>query len=392
MKTIYYNANNNIWFHQDKGHSYTLGNNEMLLSFSKRFPSLSFRVKEKQGKVGPLVGILISDASIHELLKRRKRHIEMIHSYLQTCGGICVVFTLNNVQANKLKGYAFSDQQQTWIEVTAPLPHVVYNRMKNRDEEKTTAFREFIQLLNQHDIPYFNPCFFTKWQLYKILETNEHLRTHLPLTVQVRSSDDIANMLQMHKRIYMKPNEGYKGKGIFTLQYHPDKEEIVLEQMHERKILSRIDELYDNYNITGYIAQQAIESDMLNGNRYDLRILVHYDNGKYKMSGIGVRLSQSQQITTHIPNGGKIIPYKWVKDRINEVLLQTIVNECGLTLSAHLGFIGEFSIDIGRDTNGQLYIYELNSKPMIFDEQAIQKRGTKHLIAVFDQLSGFASS
>jgi hypothetical protein len=131
---------------------------------------------------------------------------------------------------------------------------------------------------------------------------------------------------------------------------------------------------------------------VFNGNRYDLRILAHYDNGKYKMSGIGVRLSQSQQITTHIPNGGKMIPYKWVKDRINEALLQTIVNECGLTLSTHLGFIGEFSIDIGRDTNGQLYIYELNSKPMIFDEQVIQKRGTKHLIAVFDQLSGFASS
>ncbi|MBA2874781.1 YheC/YheD family endospore coat-associated protein [Thermaerobacillus caldiproteolyticus] len=391
MKTIYYSVHTQTWFHRDKGCTYTLGHNNHALSFSEQIPFLSFRVKERHGKVGPLVGILLSESSIPHLQKRQKRYIEMINSHLQTSGGIGIVFTLNGVRANTLHGYIFSEQNEEWIETITPLPDVVYNRMKSRSEEKSETFRQFIQWLHNHRIPYFNPCFFAKWQLYELLHTNERLRPHLPATVQVHTIDDILTMLHTYKHIYMKPNAGWKGKGIFTLTYTPT-EEIIFERMHERKLLSRIDELNELYKLTEYIAQQAIDSDTFHGNRYDLRILAHYNNGTHTISGIGVRLSQTQQMTTHIPNGGRKIPYRLVKERFHESLLHTIVRECGLTLSEHLGFIGEFSIDIGRGTDGQLYIYELNSKPMIFDEPEIQTHGAKRLIAVFDQLSGFASS
>lgn len=37
-------------------------------------------------------------------------------------------------------------------------------------------------------------------------------------------------------------------------------------------------------------------------------------------------------------------------------------------------------------------MYELNAKPMIFDEPDIQHHGAKQLISLFDELAGFLSS
>ncbi|MBR8645638.1 hypothetical protein KEH51_21385 [[Brevibacterium] frigoritolerans] len=44
-----------------------------------------------------------------------------------------------------------------------------------------------------------------------------------------------------------------------------------------------------------------------------------------------------------------------------------------------IGFLGEFSIDIGEDESGSLFIYEVNSKPMQFDEEEIETNRLLHL-------------
>ena len=81
-----------------------------------------------------------------------------------------------------------------------------------------------------------------------------------------------------------------------------------------------------------------------------------------------------------------------MKHRIDEALLCNLISECGKEMSKHFGFIGEFSADIGLSKGGQLYMYELNAKPMIFDEPDIQRHGAKQLISLFDELAGFLSS
>jgi hypothetical protein len=388
--TIYYHREEKRWFHSDRGSSYTFGKNETLLPFAEAKPScLSFAVAKKGKKLGPLIGILISESTLKKLLNGRKKKLESIHHILQLYGGICIAFSTNDLQAKKVHGYVFSDEQKQWLQVTAPLPDVVYNRIKNRREEQAAETQRLLQTLHEKQIPYFNPSFFTKWELYNMLKTNELLRPHLPATVRVSSPNDVINMLETYKHIYMKPNEGYKGKGIFTLQLNKKGNDIIFSNRKQQKTLSHLTPLFHVYNLDEYIAQEAISPDTLNGKRYDLRVLAHYQNGSYNISGIGVRQSVSQQVTTHIPNGGRLISYEFVKEKIDEPLLQQIVAECGKTLSEHIGFVGEFSLDIGRTPDGHLYIYELNSKPMIFDEPHIEEKGTKNLIRVFHEVSGF---
>jgi glutathione synthase/RimK-type ligase-like ATP-grasp enzyme len=391
MTIICYNEKKQQWFHQDEGRTYVFGYQHPL-SFSNELPSFSFHVKEQRGKVGPLVGIMISESSIPALLKRKKRYIELITTSLQEAGSIGIVLPFSSIYEKFVQGYVFVRGLGQWVSVTAPLPDVFYNRIKSRLEEKTNEFQRTIELLENLHIPFFNRSFFTKWELYETLQKNDQLRPHLPATLLVHDTDDIRKMLQTYGSVYVKPNEGAKGKGLFRLTSSPLQTHILYEQINVRKTLTSLEELNPLLSSTRYIVQQAIDADTWKGNRYDLRVLVHYQHGAYAISGIGVRLSQAQQLTTHVLSGGKLLPYSEVKHRIDEALLCNLISECGKEMSKHFGFIGEFSADIGLSKDGQLYVYELNAKPMIFDEPDIQRHGAKQLISLFDELTGFLSS
>lgn len=221
---------------------------------------------------------------------------------------------------------------------------------------------------------------------------NERLRAHLPHTVPVQHIDDIRNMLKTYGSVYMKPNDGAKGKGIFRLTVSLLPNTILYEHINGKKTLASLDELAPLLAATRYIAQQAIDADTWNGQRYDLRVLVHYKHGRYIISGIGVRLAQTQQLTTHVLNGGTILPYSEVRERVDEKELHSLLDACGKEISDRFGFVGEFSADIGVSKDGTLYVYELNAKPMIFDEPDIQQNGAKQLISLFAELAGFAPS
>jgi glutathione synthase/RimK-type ligase-like ATP-grasp enzyme len=391
MTVVYYSQDRDIWFHQDRGRTYTFGCNG-LLSFSNDTPSFSFSIKEKNGKSGPLVGIMVSESSIPALLNRKKRYIELISHCLQEAGGIGVVCPISAIGKHTVHGYVFVPALDRWVPVTAPLPDVFYNRIKSRREEKSAVFQQTVSLFERLRIPFFNRTFFTKWEVYETLAKNERLRAHLPHTVPALHIDDIRNMLQTYGSVYVKPNDGAKGKGIFRLTASLLPKTILYEHINGQKTIASLDELAPLLEETRYIAQQAIDADTWNGRRYDLRVLVHYKHGSYIISGIGVRLAQTQQLTTHVFNGGTILPYSEVKQRVDEKALHSLLAACGKEISGRFGFVGEFSADIGVGKNGTLYVYELNAKPMIFDEPDIRQSGAKQLISLFAELAGFAPS
>lgn len=98
-------------------------------------------------------------------------------------------------------------------------------------------------------------------------------------------------------------------------------------------------------------------------------------------------MSQLQEITTHTPRGGKLYPYQNLQSKRLNLTLARIAQKCGEILSKKIGFLGEFSIDIGEDESGSLFIYEVNSKPMQFDEEEIEANRLLHLKNLFMELT-----
>lgn len=336
----------------------------------------------------PLIGILTSKGSKKDSFYGDGRFLKGIQTEVQKLGGLSFIFTMDHFSNDQVIGYFYIAKTKKWAKATFPLPHVMYNRISSRDEELKESFIDIVKECHKQKIPFLNVSFFNKWTVYESLQQNKHLLPSLPKTIVYDHPDSFFSMLNHYNAVYFKPTDGHKGKGIFKIDF--DGEVYKLYEQDHITTYSKnevIEQIGQRTNSKLYIIQQEIHTDHLDHRKYDLRSICMNDGQRYNIIHIGVRKANKGNILTHVPNGGEIIPLYQVKDKYDHHQLQSIVNEIGKSLSDVYGFIGEFSLDIGLSENGHPYIFDVNSKPMIFDEDHIQLKRNKCLAALFHKLA-----
>ncbi|MCH1627090.1 YheC/YheD family protein [Ferdinandcohnia quinoae] len=384
MITIYYDTQTKNWFHRDSLTTYTFGKKQQTIDYfgSNHTHLLPFHLANNEKKVGPLVAILTGDSTNENAFLGNIRNLQRLLTSLQTKGALGVVITPSSINKDYMDGFVFYTPLKSWIKLKIPIPDIVYNRIPYRQIEKTDDYIETIQYLKDNDVPYFNPSFFSKWTTYEVLIKNEFLSTFLPYTSLFSGRDHLLEMLSNYQNIYIKSSTGHKGIGVYQLKV--DKYAFSIQSSKINQTFQTFDQFWKEFESVfsndKFILQEGISSDTFNSKRYDLRLLCHFQIDSYVISGIGVRVAGDQEVTTHVPNGGKIIAFNEIKNRININLLKMIVDEIGKTLSIETEeFIGEFSVDIGRTEADTYFIYEVNSKPMVFDEPDIKDQGLENL-------------
>lgn len=144
--------------------------------------------------------------------------------------------------------------------------------------------------------------------------------------------------------------------------------------------------------------QQAIPLAQVKQSPFDIRILVMRDGqGKWKVTGIGVRVAGQGGITTHVPQGGRIISFQQMVQQVfpkrNYHEFERQVKQIALLVAHNLERIqpalAEFSMDLGVTAQGSFWIFEANAKPMKFDEPHIRQRSLQRLIQYAQYRSGF---
>ena len=137
-----------------------------------------------------------------------------------------------------------------------------------------------------------------------------------------------------------------------------------------------------------YLVQKAIPLALHQQTPFDLRILVQKNRrGHWEVAGMGIRVAGRNRITTHVPQGGrieqvdKILGHLFpgnveeIKEQVEQLALLT-----AHVLEEHYRRLGEFSLDMGLDQDGRLWLFEANAKPMKFDEEDIRQRSLFNLI------------
>ncbi|MDQ0268967.1 YheC/YheD family endospore coat-associated protein [Cytobacillus purgationiresistens] len=352
---------------------------------------LQFELRSCNKNAGPIIGILTGKGKKESLAGNGPLFIALQKEVLKN-QGITVVFTADNLSEETVKGFLYSPNHNQWVPVTCPLPHIVYNRVPFRKQEAVESFIEAAEFFSKKGIPFFNPGFLDKFNLYNVFNKSNILKTYLPETILNPKKNTLNTFLKQNGKVYLKPALGSKGKGIYLLTFLPN-EEVKLEGVKETVVYSHFDEFWEEQKRPlqkkTYIAQKAIEPALNEGHRYDFRILAHYNGNEHILTGVGIRQSQSQEVTTHIPNGGVLIPYKQFQTSTHDEFFRSIVKEVGRILTESHGFFGEFSIDAGISHQGDYYIYEVNSKPMSFDETEIEKKRIHLLSQLFFELSEY---
>ncbi|WP_462408891.1 YheC/YheD family endospore coat-associated protein [Neobacillus sp. Marseille-QA0830] len=337
----------------------------------------------------PLIGIMTA-RNTKGAIAGNLQLFTALQKELITHNGSSYIFAIDGVERESITGYSYSFSKGKWLKGKFPYPNLVYNRIPFRKTEQDQASQQFFDSLKERNIPFFNPCFIDKLELYQVLGNHPILKKHLPATILVNDKTDLWLFLNRHSQIYLKPAKSSKGRGIYRLGYCTD-HQIKLEGIHESFTYPSFEPFWDDWSELlikkHYIAQQDIQSAEFQGYRYDFRILAHAGQSGYELTGIGIRQSQKQDITTHIPAGGRLLPYERLQSNTHDQFVQSILPAVGAALTERYGFFGEFTIDAGLSQSGQYFIYEVNSKPMTFDELEIEEKKINRLCQLFLQLA-----
>ncbi|MCU9612535.1 YheC/YheD family protein [Caldibacillus lycopersici] len=391
---LYYNKETNHWFHSDKKNNYFLGAKQYPIEQQEAIlGSLTFSVREKNGRLGPLIGILVHYNEMGKFVGN-EAFLSSLARKIILCKAIPVLLPFENIKNEQITGAIWDRRNQQWIQGQVPLPDCVFNRVSSRKLEKTKRFQEAISFIKEQQIPLFNPHFLDKFETYQLFQKNTLLRPLQPETIFVESREQLLAFLQTWKTIYLKPCANFKGNGLFIVKML-DGGKVSTRHYYKKDSFSNFQHFWRRKRemllSKRFIAQQAIIPAKVNGRRYDYRILAHAsDDTGYEIIGIGVRKAAPHNVTTHIPRGGRLLPYRSFQSETLDRQFHSIVNEVGKELTNHYGFFGEFSLDIGEAADGTLKIYEVNSKPMSFDEKPIEEKRLKHLCELFLQRTIFA--
>lgn len=339
--------------------------------------------------ITPVIGILTARNKDGSIAGNGTLFIEL-QKKLISLNGISFIFTLEGVHQDSIDGYVFIPERDVWEKITAPFPHLVYNRIPFRRSEEELKTSMFFASLKEKNIPFFNPGFIDKSELYHLFKNHPFLHTFLPATIPATDKQKLSAFLSHYHSIYLKPSQSARGNGIFKLALDTSSN-VHVKGLKGNDEFATFDHFWEEWESRllekNYLAQEEIKSILYEGKRFDFRILAHAEKNYYKVTGIGIRQSQKQDLTTHIPSGGRLLPYEVFQNEEYDLFIETVVQHIGAQLSETFGFFGEFSIDMGISQSGQFYIYEVNSKPMSFDESNIEERKIEHLCQLFLQLT-----
>jgi hypothetical protein len=334
----------------------------------------------KELRLGPLIGILtnFADSSTNPFGSRTG----FIRQIMQNGVNRSFYFAFSpkdvNWQQETITGL-LPTSTGGWVRKTVPLPDVVYNRLSSRKAEKTAGIEGFKERFVRKDIPLFNWSFFDKWDVYKMLDGDDSFR-FVPESRINPSADQIREMLEKHKFIYLKPTGGSLGIGIYRITYNASRGYFARYRKAGKNVLVRYAK-FDGLmrmlgtgrgRLTNYVAQQGIRLIEIDSCPIDFRFhLTKNGRNEWVVAAIGAKKAGKGSVTTHIRTGGQLMTAEQVLrqthgGRAEQVLANAKDTAIKLANGIEKNYnhlLGELGFDIGIDQNEKIWMFEANAKP-----------------------------
>jgi hypothetical protein len=332
--------------------------------------------------IGPLLGILTSGFTSYPLrpLGKRTAFFSKLLSINKVVGALPFLFSEEHINWEKglITGYFYEDS--TWKTREIPFPSVVYDRLPNRKSEKLKKNRQLkARLQSDYLIPWYNPGFFSKMDVFERLLQDDMASTYLPETHPFSSFSVIERMLADYGHIYLKPENGSLGLGIHQILYDKINGHYYCRYRNDsgQKKLTKFNSLeamfkkvFHKRNLAKMIVQQGIHLLRVDGRIVDFRVHTNKDeDGEWQITAIAAKIGGQGSATTHINNGGEVkIVEEVFSSKEEQKLYKEKLIETSLYLSKVLeshveGIIGEIGFDLGIDKDGKIWLFEANSKP-----------------------------
>ncbi|WP_158587529.1 YheC/YheD family protein [Neobacillus notoginsengisoli] len=374
---------------------------DLLLPFPKQVQA-TFR--NNTIKIGPVIGLM---TEIHPNYKT------IFHEILQSedyTNHYCFVFSPFDIDLDSGtvvgRFLDWDEGERRWHKHTVPIPDVIYNRITYRSAERSSEVKSLFKRIHEDgEVKLFNPHFFSKQTIHKLLQYHPVVKEYLPETRFSATKRTIKQLLQKHDEIFIKPKDGTEGLGIYKIT----KAGMGYTCHTERQIIhyDSLSLLLNNITATEkarrYVVQQGIHLIQYNGRNIDFRVNMNKNiQNNWVVSGIAAKAAGAESVTTHVRLGGRVYTCNDILTRIFEDEAQKVRNKIefaaiDLAIAIEEGIgkpVGELGLDIGIAKDGRVWMFEANSKPgrSIFKFPGLEEEGVHSLNLLYEYayyLAGF---
>ncbi|MCR3921342.1 MAG: YheC/YheD family protein [Firmicutes bacterium] len=327
----------------------------------------------------PVMGVLLNSESVSNLKKQiAKPWVQWLAEGNKEVNNTLYFFSLKdvNLQSKKINGYYWHQSNKRWLCQEFTLPDVLYLR-SGLGKRYAQTFKRLCTIVTQNKGKLITHYTFNKWRLYEVLRQDPHMKRYLPATREVKQPDDIKEMLQDYKVVYLKSHIGRKGEQVLRVEVLPDggyqcsyfrDEQLTVKTISDYQAL-----LYDvNAFFKGknYLIQQGIQLLKYDNRLIDMRAeLQHNGEGGLDIVGVSVRCGQpGSPITTH----GDAFQFEdffvnkmgYSKEQVVafRARVHTFLFDVYEYLENNYGKYAEIGIDFATDPNNRIWFIEANSR------------------------------
>jgi hypothetical protein len=352
------------------------------LKFPKMKIPLHVFIQNETLFIGPLIGVFTTGFTPFPLrpIGERSLFFAKLLSVKKAVGALPFVFGEQHINWEKGCIDGFFYHNDGWKTFEVPFPNVIYDRLPNRKSEGLHQLKLVKERLQtQYMIPWYNPGFFNKLDVFERLQQNDLIAQYLPETHAFTSFMEIERMLADYGHVFIKPNNGSLGLGVHQILYdkiegyyfcrYRDKSG-VNKLTKYNSLESLMQHVFAGRKLNRMLVQQGIHLMRTEKRPVDFRLHTNKDdNGHWVVTAIAAKVAGAGSVTTHVNSGGVIKALNEVfptieEQKVAEAKLTTTALQLSKVLEENMeGIIGEVGFDLGLDRDGKVWLFEANSKP-----------------------------
>ncbi|MBJ6362055.1 YheC/YheD family protein [Paenibacillus sp. GCM10012307] len=345
---------------------------------------IQYRTSTMTLSLGPLIGVLIS-RDYPDAPEKPFGSITMFCKELvDACkiqGAHVYFFTPSQIgsSVSSVQGWVY---ESGWHKMTLPVPDVINNRLTSRKlENKASVQRLLKEAKARHQTQVFNEKFLDKSEVFDALRNDSSLLRYLPESHLLKNFPTLKTMCSRYSAVFLKPIRGSLGKGIIRIKKSEGSgyQAMYTTPLGARKeqyptLTKLFSSLSGKMKTVRYQIQQGLHLMDINKRPVDFRALVQKNaTGAWGLTSIVARTAGSQHFVSNLARGGTLSTVKEAvaKSNLNAAnkkdasgKLSRAALEIAKGVDKYIpAHFGELGIDLALDTNGRVWLLEVNSKP-----------------------------
>jgi glutathione synthase/RimK-type ligase-like ATP-grasp enzyme len=371
---------------------------------------LQFNSDSRTIRIGPLIGVMLK--RIYRKMPHKPFGVNtaFCRELTEACkqqSSIIYFFTHEDIQSQSesIKGWHYTGNK--WSRSRFPVPNVIYNRLTSRKLENRANVQQFVKYArSRYNVVFFNEKYLNKTEVFNALNKEPELHAYLPESYLLRNFHQLKSMFRKYDVVFLKPTCGSLGKGIIRIQRNSNQTYtcyfngmngyrtqwfVSLEKLYNA--------IYGKVKKSNFQIQRGLKLLTVNGRPVDFRALVQRgETGQWGITSIVARIAATNQFVSNQARGGTISTVQAALSRTGTsaasgglTKLRRAAVQIAEGIEAQLtGHFAELGIDLGIDSQGRVWLIEVNSKPSKDDKAPLTEGKIRPSVRKFVQYANFS--